>query len=81
MPKLNLEENENEENESEMNGINQENRTHRNYENNQIDNSTKPKNRVLFSDAIEKSVKSNNSPENDGEESDELEFDDESDDE
>ena len=81
LPKLNLDElQENEENEeSEMNGINQENRTHRNYENNQIDNSTKPKNRVLFSDAIEKSVKQNNSPE-DGEESDELEFDDESDD-
>ena len=79
LPKLNLEENEENE-ESEMNGINQENRTHRNYENNQIDNSTKPKNRVLFSDAIEKSVKQNNSPE-DGEESDELEFDDESDDE
>lgn len=83
LPKLNLDElQENEENgNNKIGGINEIDGTNRNHENNQLDNSTKPKNRVLFSDAIEKSVKSNNSPENDGEESDELEFDDESDDE
>ena len=86
LPKLNLDElQENEENgNNKIGGINEidgSHGSHGNHENNQLDNSTKPKNRVLFSDAIEKSVKSNNSPENDGEESDELEFDDESDDE